>query len=244
MPFMVYIKLFLIFMHIIFGCIISFLFITNNKNLKNLIIRKWSEILLIILNVKILDKKTLINHFKNNCFLIFSNHISWLDIIIYNSLHPMVFIAKDDVKKWPFIGFLASQTNTIFINRKKPSDVKNITNSIDNDLLNSEHICIFPEGSSTDGARLLRFKSNLFQIAINSNKNILPICIRYFKNNKFTSAPAYYGEITFIDSIINILKLNGIHTEVSIFEEIIPNKERKELANEAYEIIHKKIFLF
>ena len=89
-----------------------------------------------------------------------------------------------------------------------------------------------------------RFKSNLFQIAINSNKNILPICIRYFKNNKFTSAPAYYGEITFIDSIINILKLNGIHTEVSIFEEIIPNKERKELANEAYEIIHKKIFLF
>ena len=83
----------------------------------------------------------------------------------------------------------------------------------------------------------LRTSNDLF----GSIKNILPICIRYFKNNKFTSAPAYYGDITFVDSIINILKLNGIHTEVSIFEEIIPNKERKELANE---IIHKKIFLF
>lgn len=239
---MVYIKLFLVFVHIIAGCIISLLFISNNNNLKNSIIRKWSEILLIILNVKILNQTSLINHFKNNYFLIFSNHISWLDIIVYNSLHPMVFIAKDDVKKWPFIGFLASQTNTIFINREKPSDVKNITNLINSDFLNSKHVCIFPEGSSTDGARLLRLKSNLFQIAINSKKNILPMCIRYFKNNKFTSAPAYYGDITFIDSIINILKMDGIHTEVSIFEEITPNKERKELANETYEIIHKKIF--
>ena len=75
---MIYIKLFLVFMHIIAGCIISLLFISNNKNLKNLIIKKWSEILLIILKVKIHDQTSLINQFKNNYFLIFSNHISWL----------------------------------------------------------------------------------------------------------------------------------------------------------------------
>lgn len=238
---MVYIRMFIVLIHILIGCIISLFFFIIANDLKNFLIKKWSEILLVILKVNIVNRRVLTNHFQKDFFLVFSNHISWLDIIIYNSIHPMTFVAKDDVKKWPLIGFLASQANTIFINRKNPFDVKKITKIIDNKFLKNKHVCIFPEGSSTNGRKLLKFKSNFFQSAINSNKNILPICISYLKNNKLTTAPAYCDEISFFDSLVNILKCNGIESDVTIFEEITPKKGRKELADETYNVIYKKI---
>lgn len=237
-----YIKLFFVFLHVLLGCSLSIFFFIISSNLKKNIIKKWSNILLKILKIKIKNKEKLSEYFEYNKFLIFSNHISWLDIIVFNSIQPMTFIAKDDIKKWPFIGFLASQTNTIFINRKKIFDVKNTTNIIQSEFKKNINICIFPEGSSSYGYSLLNFKSNLFQAAINLKKNVLPVCIQYFKNNAFTFSTAYCDDINFIDSIFNIIRSDGVQVVVSILDEISPGNDRKALSKKTYSAIYKKIF--
>ena len=49
--------------------------------------------------------------------LLVSNHISFVDVFAINALVPSYFVAKDDVKSWPVIGWLTSHTYTLFLER-------------------------------------------------------------------------------------------------------------------------------
>jgi 1-acyl-sn-glycerol-3-phosphate acyltransferase len=169
--------------------------------------------------------------------LIVSNHISWLDIFVINSICPVIFVSKYSVSKWPFIGWLAKATDTIFIDRNKISKIKETTIKIENYLENKGSIFMFPEGTSTDGKSLLPFKSNLFQSAINTNSDILPIGIQYQNKKKFTSAPSYIGDMSLIDSVLNLIKLDNIDAKITILSPIRKDGSRKSLAKKTYQKI-------
>ena len=136
-------------------------------------------------------------------YLIVSNHISWLDIIVIQSIKPSIFVAKSDVASWPLFGWVAHMTGTIFIKREKVSDIKKTLRKMKR-RLNKRSVCIFPEGTSTNGRYILPFKSNLFQSSIDSDRAILPICLRYEDNNAYTDKTAFIGDMSLIDSIMKI----------------------------------------
>ena len=100
---------------------------------------------------------------------------------------------------------------------------------------------MFPEGTSTNGLSVLPFKSNLFQSAINTNSDILPIGIQYQNKNKFTSAPSYIGDMSLVDSVLNLIKLEKIDAKITILSPISKNRSRKLLAKKAYQIINNLI---
>jgi lyso-ornithine lipid O-acyltransferase len=90
-----------------------------------------------------------------------SNHSSWLDIFALNAGKRVYFVAKDDVKGWPGIGWLARATGTVFIRRDPRAAQAQL--ALFRERLGLGHrLLFFPEGTSTDGLQVLAFKTTLF----------------------------------------------------------------------------------
>lgn len=94
--------------------------------------------------------------------LLLSNHTSYLDIPVLNSLARVNFIAKSEVKSWPGIGFLAKCCQTIFVERRAIKSREQIQHLRDC-ILPDKRLVLFGEGTSTDGSVILPFKSSLME---------------------------------------------------------------------------------
>jgi len=90
-----------------------------------------------------------------------ANHVSWLDIFALNAPAPLYFVAKSEVGGWPGIGWLARATGTVFI-RRDPREAQAQRLLFEARLRAGHRLCFFPEGTSTDGRRVLPFKPTLF----------------------------------------------------------------------------------
>ena len=90
-----------------------------------------------------------------------ANHSSWLDIFALNARKRIYFVSKSEVAAWPGIGWLARATGTVFIARATRAAKEQ--RKLFEDRLHAGHkLLFFPEGTSTDGRRVLLFKSTLF----------------------------------------------------------------------------------
>jgi 1-acyl-sn-glycerol-3-phosphate acyltransferase len=96
--------------------------------------------------------------------LMAANHTSWLDIPILSALAPVSFVAKSEVGGWPFFGTLARAQRTIFIHRER-AHARQDRDNIRKRLLDGDTLVLFPEGTSSDGNRVLAFRSALLSAA-------------------------------------------------------------------------------
>jgi 1-acyl-sn-glycerol-3-phosphate acyltransferase len=92
---------------------------------------------------------------------IVANHASWLDIFALNACDLVYFVAKSEVARWPAIGWLAKATGTVFINRDG-REARAQKAVFEARLIAGHRLLFFPEGTSTDGMRVLPFKTALF----------------------------------------------------------------------------------
>ncbi|MCU9837080.1 1-acyl-sn-glycerol-3-phosphate acyltransferase [Ruegeria sp. WL0004] len=90
-----------------------------------------------------------------------ANHSSWLDIFALNARKRIYFVSKAEVASWPGIGWLARATGTVFIERN-PKKAREQTALFEERLKAGHKLLFFPEGTSTDGLRVLPFKTTLF----------------------------------------------------------------------------------
>jgi 1-acyl-sn-glycerol-3-phosphate acyltransferase len=90
-----------------------------------------------------------------------ANHSSWLDILAVNAARPVVFVSKAEVAGWPGIGWLARATGTVFVRREARGETLAQVAAIRGRLERGEAVALFPEGTSTDGRRVLPFKPTL-----------------------------------------------------------------------------------
>lgn len=140
-----------------------------------------------------------------------ANHSSWLDIFSLNAAKRVYFVSKSEVAKWPGIGALARATGTVFIERDPR--LARIHKNVFEDRLKAGHkLLFFPEGTSTDGLRVLPFKSTLFAAFFAPElKDILwvqPVSVNY-------SAPkgedaryyGWWGDIDFFPHLIKTLSV-------------------------------------
>lgn len=111
-----------------------------------------------------------------------ANHASWLDIFVLNAVRPVYFVAKSEVAGWPGIGWLAKATGTVFIARD-PKEAKAQQILFEERLRAGHRLVFFPEGTSTDGQRVLGFKSTLFAAffthGMEHTMHIQPVTLRY-----------------------------------------------------------------
>ena len=192
-------------------------------------IQMWSRQLIKLFNVKL---KVINAHYlpKSGGYLIAANHISWIDIASIHSFLPCRFVAKSEVAGWPVFGWMAKQTGTLFIRRDNKRHGKAIAKQLE-DLLPREPICIFPEGTSTAGDRVLPFKTNLFEPAAQTHIPTFPMAIRYRnQDGEYSDATAFIGEMTLIDSIAKMLRAKTITVELIFAPNPATDLDRKDLA--------------
>lgn len=97
--------------------------------------------------------------------LLVANHVSWSDILVLGSLAEVSFIAKNEVRKWPLFGTFAKLQNTVFIEREKRAKSGEQSREIADRLKAGDVLVLFPEGTTSDGNRVLPVKSSLFGAA-------------------------------------------------------------------------------
>jgi len=141
-----------------------------------------------------------------NGSLIVANHISWLDIFVLNAARPMAFVSKSEVRRWPLAGWLAANTDTLFLQRGRPSHTVEINRQIAAMLSSGKDVAVFPEGTTSDGTRVLPFHGALLQPAIDSGRPVQPVALAYFDaRGRRTSAPAYAGETSMAECMAAII---------------------------------------
>ena len=223
----------------------QFIIVFFIKNYAYIIPYFYHKICLRIFGIKI---KTFGKVSINSPILLISNHASYLDIIILGSLFKTSFIAKKEILKWPLLGILAKLQNTIFIDRRV-SSLKNQENQIIKHLNEKKNLVIFPEGTSSDGNRVLPFKSSLFNIFeknLNSKILVQTITIVYKKINGIPMNRierkniTWHSNMDLIPNIFNVLKKLSIEVEVIFNDEFLPSKEydRKKIALHCWEKIN------
>lgn len=102
---------------------------------------------------------------KDRPVLLVANHTSWLDIPVLSAVAPVSFVAKKEVGGWPFVSSLARLQRTVFVDRQRRSAVGETAGEISRRLAEGDAIVLFAEGTSSDGNRVLPFKTSLFAAA-------------------------------------------------------------------------------
>ncbi len=159
------------------------------------------------------------------------NHVSWLDIIALNAAHPTRFVAKADVDRWPVLGRLARGVGTLFIERERPRDAMRVMHDMAACLRGGEHVSVFPEGTTSDGAELLPLHANLFQAAVSAEVPVQPVLLRYLDATSAepSSAPAYVGDDTILDTLRRIASAPRLRVQVHYLPPV-HGAERRALA--------------
>jgi 1-acyl-sn-glycerol-3-phosphate acyltransferase len=196
-------------------------------------LRRWARRLLAILNVRV----TCLNEpatLPPRCVLV-ANHVSWLDIMTIFAVRPAVFVAKEDVRRWPVIGKLCAQAGTLFIERGRGHHARHINGRVATTLLAGRVFAMFPEGTTSDGRILNRFHRALFQSAVDAEAVLQPVGIRYTDpDGAWTDAPAFVGDMSLVGSIWRLVSAQTLVAELH-FAAAIParNLHRRELAQQA-----------
>lgn len=232
-------RLLALILHCLYGLLlcISFSFVSATK--KQELILGWHQSVLRIFRLKVVIKGADISSAFSGPRLIVANHISWLDIHVLASQAPLTFVAKSDVMSWPVFGRFAKSVGTIFLNRNQASDIKRVLKEMSSHFSDKEVICIFPEGTSSDGRTILPFKSNLFQAVVDTDIPVTPILIQYQLHRKFTEAPAYYGDMTLMESIIVIARTVRMTAVIEVLPETYAFDGRQSLSMEIFEGLNR-----
>jgi lyso-ornithine lipid O-acyltransferase len=162
--------------------------------------------------------------------LICANHLSYLDIVVCAAATPCVFVSKREVKSWPAFGFFAQFGGTIFLDRESRASADAAAVEMAEAMDNSVPVLLFPEGTSTDGAAVLRFHPTLLEPAIQRELQIVPAAIAYRVRGGEERDVCYYDDISFVRHLLRTLGRTGIAAEVEFYPESLTYAERKAAA--------------
>ena len=170
--------------------------------------------------------------------LLVGNHASYLDIIILGCSAPISFIAKKEISDWPVFGFLAKLQRTIFIERKALR-VGEYSNLVSERLKSNETLVLFPEGTTSDGNRVLPFKSALFSVfeynKIDKPLQSFTICYTGFNGlpmgRRNRPLVAWFGNMTLVKHLWNLMSLTNLNVTIIFHQPFhILGMNRKQIA--------------
>jgi 1-acyl-sn-glycerol-3-phosphate acyltransferase len=193
----------------------------NRWNIISRLSRTYILLLRTILDIKV----TVIGdegQLERGGYVIISNHVSYVDGIILGSLFPVVFVSKKEVKSWPVIGQWTALCGTIFINRQRKELVPLLIEEISAKLTQEANILLFPEGTSTNGERMLPFQTAPLAAPLRKRAIIVPVTLAYKSIEEKPVSAAnrdliyWYGEMSFVNHFWKLLSLRGIEALVTI----------------------------
>lgn len=209
----------------------------DSRRIKSELLSKYARKMLKTLDIRleIINTPDLIDN-----GLIVSNHISYVDILVIASIHPSLFITSVEVKNSAGIGWITRLAGCLFVERRSRQFLDQETGNIESALRAGTPIVLFPEGTTTDGSKVLPFRPALFQSAVNSGTTIHQFCIQYSD-----PSVAYYGNHEFIPHLLHLCRQKKIWARIHYLGESRTrmDADRKDLAHQSYErVLNHHVF--
>lgn len=173
-----------------------------------------------------------------------ANHVSWLDIFTLHSASKISFVAKENVRHWPVIGALARVTGTLFIERR-PSQARKHLDALHKRIVAGDKLCFFPEATSTDGQRVIPFKSTLFAVfhspELIDDVWVQPATVSYFApKGQPSNLYGWWGDMGFGAHALTILaRSRGGRVKVTLHDPVKASDfaSRKALAKYCEDVV-------
>jgi len=166
-------------------------------------------------------------------FLLVSNHLSYLDVIVIASAAPARFLSRADVANWPGIGPIARSAGTLFIDRASKRDLPRVIAQVQGAFEAGHGVIFFPEGTSSGGAEVLPFKASLFQFAAATETPVHCASLSYERPRERPSAAesvCWWADMTFGDHAFGLLAKPGFTALLQFAPEPVVAADRKDLA--------------
>lgn len=146
--------------------------------------------------------------------LVVSNHLSYLDVIVLAAAMPCFFVAKSEIGRWPVFGAAARAGGTIFLVRASRASAKAVAAVIGQRLTVPLPVLLFPEGTSTDGSRVLRFHSRLIDPAVIAAAPVTAAALRYSADSVEERELCWFGDALFLPHLWKTLNTAGLRAEL------------------------------
>jgi 1-acyl-sn-glycerol-3-phosphate acyltransferase len=171
-------------------------------------------------------------------FLVASNHVSYLDILVLGSLYPSLFVAKREIASWPVFGWIARGAGTLFIDRDQAKDVVRAGREMSDRLQLGLPLTIFPEGRSSRGAAILPFQPSLLEAAARTGVPCWAASISY--ETPGSVAPpsrtiCWHDSESLLTHFPRLVGLKSVVARVRFAEAPVRSGDRKTLANVLWE---------
>jgi 1-acyl-sn-glycerol-3-phosphate acyltransferase len=164
--------------------------------------------------------------------VILANHLSWIDILLLAGTANAVFVAKDELRTAPLVGWLAGLNDTIYVRRGDRMAIGDQVAEV-RAALGPRPVAIFPEGTTGDGRTLLPFKSALLAALVPPppGLRVQPVRLDY---GEATDDLAWVGDETGAHHAARVLKRRGSFVATLRFADpFVPTGDRKTIAAEA-----------
>jgi 1-acyl-sn-glycerol-3-phosphate acyltransferase len=196
----------------------------------------WGRAMCAILGIEV----TLVGTAPRGAFLVASNHVSYLDILVLASLYPSAFVAKLEIGAWPLFGWIARSAGTLFVDRKRPRDVVRAGREMRSHLAARIPLTMFPEGGSSSGETVQPFLPSLLEPAADAGVPCYAASVTY---ETTTAEPpsrvlSWRGHEPFGPKVVGILRQKKMLATVTIADEPVVSRDRKELAQALWSRVH------
>jgi lyso-ornithine lipid O-acyltransferase len=156
---------------------------------------------------------------REHPLLVVANHCSWLDVPVITAAAPVVFVAKREVAGWPVFGLLARLQRSVFVDRERRHKTGEVNAQIAQRLAEGDPVVLFGEGTSSDGNRVLPFRSALIGAARDALAEaehcgrvlIQPLSVAYTRlhglpiGRLHRPLVAWYGDMDLMPHLIRVL---------------------------------------
>jgi 1-acyl-sn-glycerol-3-phosphate acyltransferase len=173
-------------------------------------------------------------------FLLVSNHLGYIDVIVLASLFPATFVARADASRWPFVGRLCRSVGTLFIDRQNRRDLLRASGEIEAALERGRSVVLFPEGTSSGGESVLPFRPSLLEGAAAAGRPVAWVALSY--RTPQDAPPArmavcWWGEMTFWNHLRGMFRLPGFRARLAFSGQPLVDRDRKALARRLREAV-------
>jgi 1-acyl-sn-glycerol-3-phosphate acyltransferase len=176
-----------------------------------------------------------------------SNHLSYLDILLYSSVQPFVMVAKTEVRGWPLLGWLTAQAGTVYVERGGgPKTYPGVNAAMAEAYRSGLPVLFFPEGTTTDGASVLSFRRGLFHSVLNHEVALRTSAVRYTLDSHAVNGDAtveekvcWWGDMTFGPHLFEFLGLRGLRAQIQFGDEVVEREDRFVLSETAHERVEE-----
>lgn len=175
-----------------------------------------------------------------------SNHLSYLDIIIFSSWRAFTYVTSEETHRDPVLGRICRAGGCIFVDRENPARLRQDFQQLQETIHQGFPLFVFAEATSGDGSRVLDFKPAIYQVARQANEPIEHFVLNYTAvdcrglHERDRERLFYFGEARFVLHLWRFCAYRRVEAEVGYLGALIPDRSAKELAKASHQRVARQ----